>query len=128
MVVFLHRCSDEQCCQHREQVSLQECNQQFQHRDEQGHRYGKEAPCSTFVNENDRDQSKHDNVSCCHVRKQTNHQCERLREDTYDLDRDHNDQQRNRNSRRREDVTPVVLVSGEYCKQQCKDRENECHT
>jgi hypothetical protein len=63
--------------------------------------------------EDEDNKAENNNVAGNHVRKKTNHECERLGHNTHQFHRHHDKLDRNRYTREPEDVTPEMLVGAE---------------
>lgn len=79
-------------------------------------------------NENQARKRKDDDVSRANVRSQTNHQYRRLHDDAEHLDRHQNELDRQWNTGRPEDVTPVVLVSIQVGQEENQRRQHDGYT
>ena len=71
------------------------------------------ADCEALENKDQREQAQDDDVTCRDVSEKSNHQGERLCQDTYHFNRDHDQQQWLWHARRIKDVRPVCFSAAE---------------
>ena len=94
-VVFLMGKADEHGTQHGEDVSLNESHQQLEQVHEEQHEDAKGVQAKTKsdthrpTEEDHTGEAEHHSMASHHVGKETDHQCEGLREDTEEFDEWH---------------------------------------
>lgn len=124
MIVFFNRLSYEQSRQQREHIRLQSRNQKLQYAHEQHERSRDRRHGNRPENEDQGNKAQNDDVACRDVREQTDHQSKRFCQDSDNLHRDHDRIKRFRH-RRRENVSPVILVPAERCHDERDKRHDE---
>ena len=98
-------------CKEREHVSLNPRHQNLDQIDKQHNQRRCDAYKVTLKDKGERNKAQYHNVTRGNRHKQTNHQRDRLSEDSNDLHRKNNDPQWQRHARCPENVRPVRLVS-----------------
>ena len=124
--------TDKYRTQHGEYVGLYECHQQFKSVHEQQHQDAEQVQTDTHAyphcpaKEDNAAEAEYHSVPCHHIGKKTDHQGERLGEDTEELDDGHQGDglQENRHVRP-EDVLPILLVAKQVDGQKRAERQEE---
>ena len=135
VLMLLHGQRDEERTQHHEDKGLQECHQQFQKTHEYGKWYGHQGSFETSSeaftcvaeDEDQAYQAEDNDVSGCDIGEQSDHEGEGLDENNENLNGHEDDLTPERNTRRPQDVHPVIFGSVHIGQNESEHRQGHGH-